>query len=185
MLDKDGQNVQKIASVLTVLWLFIATISVGGAISDNYWIKVKATPVGRYTVDVEIETNIPGSIVLAVSLALKGQKPQDTFIGTDFIRVPVVGGKAKVVIDGSKHALPYGSKLPAGNYNVEVSFYPHWPENRVAARESNISNTIEGKDSVILSASGRSLISAKAAVNGQRWVMEHFYANYPWKPEFW
>ena len=146
---------------------------------------MKATSTGRYTVDVEIKTNIPGSIVLAVSLALRGQKPQDTFIGTDFIRVPVMDGKAKVTIDGRKRAIPYGSKLPAGDYNVEVSFYPRWPQNEVAAREANINDTIGGRDTIVLSASGRSSSSAKAAADGQRWVMEHFYTNYPWKPEFW
>ncbi len=176
---------QKIAIAITILLLFIATILAGTAVSDEYWINVKATPAGRYTVDVEIETNIPGSIVLAISLALKGKKPQDTFIGTEFIRAPVAGGKANVTIDGSKRAMPHGSKLPAGDYNVEVSFYPRWSENKVAARAAKINDTIEGKGSVVLSASGQSSSSAKAAADGQRWVMENFYMNYPWKPEFW
>jgi len=62
--------VQKIA--ITTLLLFMVTIFTGTAVAGEYWINVKATPTGRYTVDVEIETNIPGAIVLAVSLALKG-----------------------------------------------------------------------------------------------------------------
>ena len=170
---------------ITILLLFIATIFAGTAVSGEYWINVKATPTDRYTVDVKIETNIPGAIVLAVTLALKGQSPQETFIGTNFIRVPVSGGKAKATIDGSKRAMPHGSKLPAGDYDVEVSFYPRWSENKVAASAAKINDTIEGKDSVVLSASGQSSSSVKAAAHGQRWVMENFYMNYPWKPEFW
>jgi hypothetical protein len=170
---------------ITIFLLFIATLFTGIVVAEKYWIKVKATPTDPYTVDVEIETNIPGAIVLAVNLALKGQKSQDTFIGTEFIRVPVSEGKAKTTIDGRKRAMPFGSKLPAANYYVEATFYPRWSENKVAAIAAKISDTIEGKDSVVLSASGESSSSAEAKERGQRWVMENFYMNYPWKPEFW
>ncbi len=170
---------------IAMFLLFMATIFAGTALSGEYWINVKANPIGRYTVDVEIETNIPGAIVLAVDLALKDQNPQDTFIGTSFIRVPVSGGKARATIDGSKRAVLHGSKLPAGTYDVEASFYPRWSENKDAASAAKINDTINGKDSVVLSASGQSSSSVKAEAHGQRWVMENFYINYPWKPEFW
>lgn len=161
------------------------TPSDGKARHGEYWIKVKATPTGPYTVDVEIETNIPGEIVLSANLVVKGQKPDDTLIGTDFIRVPVSGGKAKATIDGAKRTFPYKSKLPAGDYDVEVNFYPRWSKNKAVARAAKISDAIEGRDSIVLSASGQSSSSAKAAAEGKRWVMENFYMGYPWNPAFW
>ncbi len=170
---------------ITILALLIVIIFTGIAVSGKYWINVKATATGRYTVDVEIETNIPGAIVLSASLALKGQKPQDIFIGTDFIRVPVSNGKAKATIDGSKLAMPLGSKLPAGEYDVEVSFHPRWSENSVAANAAKISDSIKGKGYVALSASGQSSGSVKGVAEGRQWVMENLYSHYPWKPDFW
>lgn len=151
----------------------------------EYKINVKATPIDQYKVNVDIQTNIPGATVLAVSLALKGQKPLDTFIGTDFIKAPVVAGNAKVTIDGSERVFPYGTKLPAGDYDVEVSFNPNWTENKVAANVAKITDRIEGKYSITLSASGQSSNSAKATLDSQKWLTENFYMNYPWKPEFW
>ena len=173
---------------ITILLLFIATLFNGIGVAGEYWIKVKATPTGPYIVDVEIETNIPGAIVLAVNLALKGQNPDhDVFIGTDFIKVPVSGGKAKTTVDGSdiKRVSPGGSKLPRGNYYVEAGFYPLWSENEVAASAAKINDPIEGKCFVVLSASGQSSSSAEAKWKGQLWVMQNWYPNYPWNPEFW
>jgi hypothetical protein len=170
---------------IAALSLIIATLFNGIVVAEKYWINVNATPTGPYTVDVEIDTNIPGEIFLSVNLSLKGQKPQDTFIGTEFISVPVSKGKAKATIDGSARAMPFGSKLPAGNYDVEASFYPRWPKNKTAAKAANINDTIEGMGSVVLSASGESSSAAQEKERGQRWVMENFYMNYPWKPEFW
>jgi len=168
---------------ITILLVFIATLFTGIVGAGQYWIKVKATPKGPYIVDVAIETNIPGKIVLAVNLALKGQNPdKDVFIGTDFIRVPVLGGKAKTTV---KQVSPGGSKLPKGNYYVEAGFYPRWSENEVAASAAKINDTIEGRCSVVLSASGQSSSSEQFKWNGQRWVMENWYPNYPWKPGFW
>ena len=161
--------------------------AVNSNVSGQYKIKVKANSTGPTTVDIEIETNIPGNFNLAASLSLKGLKPDDTFIGTAFMRVPVSIGKAKCTIDGNEknRVRPHGSKLPKGEYDVEVSFHPRWKENQKAAKAANISDTIEGKTSVLLLASGQSTSSAKALHDGQRWVMENFYMGYPWKPEFW
>lgn len=175
-----------------VAMLFLVTpvtykIAVNSKVSGQYKINVKANPTGPATVDIEIGTDIPGNFNLAASLSLKGLKPDDTFIGTSFMRVPVSMGKAKCTIDGSdkKHVRPHGSKLPKGEYDVEISFYPRWKENQKAAKAASISDTIEGKASVFLSASGRSTSSAKALHDGQQWVIENFYMGYPWKPEFW
>jgi hypothetical protein len=175
----------RILKTTFVCLLTLVVLASQTVVARNFWIKVKPTVRDRYTVDVEIETNIPGSVVLSANLALQGQKPQDTFIGTQFIRVPITNAKGKATIDGRKRTFPYGSELPAGDYYVEVSFYPGWSENSAAANAAGINDTIEAKASITLSASGQSSTSAKGKAEARRWVWENFYAGYPWKPEFW
>ena len=152
---------------------------------DSYFIKVKAIPTGKYTVDVEIETDIPGKFVLAVDLTIENQKPEDICIGTQFIKVPVSEGKAMATVDCTKGTLPPDSKLPAGNYDVRATFYHRWKENRVVAKKANIQGKIEGKTTVELTASGSSSENVQIKENGQRWIMENLYSGYPWKIDFW
>lgn len=166
------------------IW-FSAYFSSRVSAKSHCWIKVKPKVTGRYTVDVKIETNIPGSILLSASLALKGQRPNDTFIGTQFIRVPVQNGKGTATIDGYKFAMPFGSKLPASDYDVQVSFYPNWRENRQTATAEGINNAIKGKASVTLSASGASSSSVKSQAEGRNWVMQNVLPNHPWNFKFW
>lgn len=165
--------------------LLITITSTDSALADDYWIKVEATTTGQYTVNATIQTNIPGPVVLAANLALQDQKPQDIFIGTSFIRVPVSNGKASITIDGSKRTSPYKSKLPTGEYDVEVSFHPLWPDNKAVASANKIDTSITGQAPIHLTASETSSSSAKTAAEGRLWVMENVYMHYPWDPKFW
>jgi hypothetical protein len=112
-------------------------------------------------------------------------KPKDTFIGTDFIKVPIVNGKGKGNINGLDLALPVGSKLPAGTYDVQVKFYPKWAENEAVASEAGIKNPIQGKAIIKLDGSGASAASAKARAEGQRWVILNVSSGMAWEPHFW
>lgn len=174
----------------TFLFAVVAVLGAAMAMSSaqargKYWIKVKPKVTGPYSVDATITTNIPDSTILAVNLALRGQKPTDTFFGTSFVRVPIMGGKAKVSIDGSKNSQPEGVPLPKGSYDVEVAFYPMWDENEQAAKQAGISKEIIKKVKVKLSGSGTSVASAKKKDDGQRWVMTNVFQGMAWKPSFW
>jgi hypothetical protein len=120
-----------------------------------------------------------------MNLELSGQKPDDIFIGTGDVKVVITNGRGKATIDGTKDVLPRGSKLPAGKYNVEVSFYPKWPDNAVQASKLGINNEIRGRASIKLSASGTSVDSAKMRAEGQKWVMQNVFSGMPWDSKFW
>jgi hypothetical protein len=126
---------------------------------DKYWIKVSPTVTGPFTVDVDFQTNIPGSITLYLSLGLNGLKPQDTFIGLDkSIDVPITNGRGKGTIDASNpnNVFPHGFPLRGGRYDVEVSFSPFWAVNVEQASKLGIKDPIRGKASVQLVGSGAS-----------------------------
>jgi hypothetical protein len=171
-LRQEEKNMRILKTTFFCL-LTLAMLACQAPVAENYMIRIKATITGNYTVDVKIATNIPGSIVLSANLALQGQEPDDTFIGTEFIRVPITDGTGKATIDGSMRTLPHGSKLPAGDYDVEVSFHPRWPDNSAAAKAAGIKDTIEAKASVTLSASGQSSTSAKGKAEGKRQKRYH------------
>lgn len=123
---------------------------------DKYWIKVIPTVTGPFIVDVDVQTNIPGSITLSMSLGLNGLKPDDKFIGTaNFIKAPITNGRGNSTIDATNpnKVYPHGFPLPDGKYDVEVSFYPRWPENAVQASKLGIKEPIYGKASIQLVAS--------------------------------
>ena len=153
--------------------------------ADNYWIRVKPAVTGPFTVDVSVETNIPGQPVLSGSLALKGLKPQDTFIGTDFIHIPIVNGKGNDSIDALKKGYPIGLRLPAGTYNVEVTFHPRWKENKESASKAGIREPIEGRATVKLSGSGISIESTKKVMEGRKWVRHNVQTGTQWDSQLW
>lgn len=159
---------------------------IGGAgAAEPYWIKVNPSVTGPFTVDVTIETNIRESVTLAISLGLVGQKPQDTAIGTSFIKLPIVNGNGRVSIDGKQNVTPLGVQLPSGNYDVEVGFHPLWSENKAVASRLGITDSIEGKSVVKLEASGATVASVKKKTESQQWIMTNFKQNMPWDPREW
>ena len=161
---------------LTLLFLSVTTKS----FASEYWVKVEAEATGPYTVDATINSNIPGDIALAVDLSLKGLQPDEVAIGTGFTSVPFSGQPVTVVIDGEKKVTPINSKLPSGDYDVNVSFYPRWTENRATAESLNIEDTVEASTTVTLTASGEDSTKAIAKQEGQRWVMMNIGGDHPW-----
>jgi hypothetical protein len=115
-------------------------------------------------VDIEIETNIPGDIEVSANLALSGQNPKDTFIGTQFRDVHIANGKGQATIDEKNDiVLPLRiSQLPSGQYDVIVAFHPRWAQNKLIANKLGIKDSIQGKATIKLKASGISVESTKA-----------------------
>jgi len=142
---REDQKVKKriFLSFLLLVVVFFILKSTVVAENGKFWINVDPSITGPFSVDVKIETNIKEPVTLSLSLALSGQKSNDTFVGTDFKRVQIIDGKGDATIDGTKKVYPYGSKLPPGNYKVEVNFYPKWPENIAAATKLGIKEAIK------------------------------------------
>ena len=153
----------------------LAALLGSAADAAKYWIRVNATPTGPYTVTVRITTNLPGTPTLAADMSLAGQADTDPYIGTHFKRVRITAGKGSVTLDGHRPRDP----LPAGKYNVTVSFHPMWNENRDTARKLNVTDSLTGSAPVHLKASG---VSAQVTVQkkkAQGWVMRNLDMDTP------
>ena len=159
--------------------LMLGLVSLTAAASDPQ-IAVDAEVTGPYTVEVDVDTDLPDEALLSVSLSLAGLAPEDTFIGTNFVRVPVSGGTASVVLDAEANAQPMDVNLPAGDYDVEVAFHPRWQENHEVAARLGIEDSIRASTPVSLEASGSDRETAMAKQEGQSWVMRNVYGGTPW-----
>jgi hypothetical protein len=146
-----------------------------------YTIKVTAKPIGRFTVQVNVTSNLPDTAVLAAELGLTNQKPDDVFIGTNYQEIRLKKGKASFIIDGNKRVMPVGSTLPSGQYDVGVSFYPLWEQNRDTAARLKVSSSIEGSTRITLGGSGASASSAQKKQADQKWVMLNVNSGDEWR----
>ena len=161
-------------SVFFTLTIFLTT----KVLASEYWIKVSAESTGRYTVEATIDSNIPEEVTLSATLSLRGQKPDEVFIGTNFKRIPFSGEQAIVQIDGQEGST--GNPLPAGEYDVEVAFHPRWKENRSIAELLKITESIRASQIVSLEGSGQSSADAVKKEEGQLWALNNIYSGVSW-----
>lgn len=87
-------------------------------LEKNLNFDIKAEQKGNI-VFVDIMTNIPLPVKVAVGINLQEQKPKAISIGTSKF-VTLTDNPYPVIFDISRE------KLPTGKYNVEVDFYPKW-----------------------------------------------------------
>jgi len=162
-----------------------AALLVSTVMAEDYYIKVIPTSIKGFVVDVQIETNLPGTMTLTARLVYKNQQTDDAFVGTGTVRVPLSNGKATVTIDGIKKAVPHGFPLPDGAYDIEV-IYPHlWPDNTKTTQTSGVQTNVKGVATVELRDSTKNSTSTFDSQAGARWVMENVYKGYIWDPQFW
>lgn len=154
----------------------LVLLSANNLFSGNFKIEVAPRVIGPSEVEVAITSNIPGTIDVMVGLGLAGQKPDDVFIGTNK-RVAVKNGRATIKIGKPD--------LPAGIYEVEVSFYPRWGPQDAAAKGAGISSNIHTRKFVNLIGTGKSPKAAQKRENDQRWVMENVYTGTRWNHSYW
>jgi hypothetical protein len=124
----------------------------------KYWVRVTPQVTGKFTVEVSVQTNLPDAPVLAATLGLHGQKDEDSFVGTDLVRVEIRNRKGRAVIDGERNHSP-GLPLPKAQYDVDVGFYPTWDENAAVAAATGIKQVgieapVQGRGSVTIDGSG-------------------------------
>ncbi|MDA8138573.1 MAG: hypothetical protein M0036_07945 [Desulfobacteraceae bacterium] len=165
--------------------LFSIAVMASQAMAVEYWIKVEPKEIKGFVVDAEIETNIPGAIILSARLVFKPPKPDDSFIGTGFIRFNALNGKGRFTIDGCKTAEPRGFKLPNGNYDIEVFYNYMWPDNTAITTETKIDTNIKGIASVSFSIPDAGNSNSGVGSEGLRWVVENVAPGHTWDPQFW
>lgn len=181
-------------SFFHLIWfMLVAMAPVASAAVEDYWIKVNPTVIDAYQVEVQVETNIPGPMVLAARLALTGVKPDEPFVGTGFIRLPVSKDQGKITLHVEKHAMPRGTRMFSGTYDVEVFFYASWPDNTQACKRTGIADTLKVSAPVRLIASGPAPGKSDGAApvptlnagDGYRWVTENVFEGFYFRYEFW
>lgn len=140
---------------------------------DDYKITVKATAVSSFEVLLNVNTNIPLPVEVMASLSIKGQNPQDTYIGVSE-RVRLTSPEQIITIDGTEE------NLPSGDYVAEVSFYSRWGAENGSEAAKQITSDIIGQSDVTLSGSGESKNQADEQNIAQRWVMLNVDIGMPW-----
>lgn len=146
------------------------------AFAAEYKIELVSKVIGPSNVEVEISSNIPGTIDVMLGLGLVGQKPDDVFIGTNK-RITIKNGRTSESIGDPE--------LPAGEYEVEVSFYPRWGPQDSDAKAAGVDSEIHARQIVMLKGTGESPDAAQQRENDQRWVMENVYVGTRWDGFFW
>ena len=138
---------------------------------DGYNLSVKPGKEANGRLKVNVTTDIPGVIELMAGLSLKGQKPEDVFIGrTERLRLE--GGNAIVEFATNE--------LPTGAYDVEATFYPNWGFKDQRSRSTGISDEIRTSKEIHLVGSGEGAKTAQFREDSQKWVMNELYAGVEW-----
>lgn len=144
----------------------------------KYSLDVTAHTVGDGKIELDITTNIPGTIAVMANIELRNQKGDDLYVGTDNGEVTVSHGAGKAILDVSK--------LPRGKYEADVGFYPNWGFKDAASRATGLSHDIEVKKPIEFAS--HSSISATDQISlkqQQIWVMNHALPETPWRPAEW
>ena len=131
--------------------------------------KVKTENVIEFT----IETNIPLPIEIMASIDLKNQNPDDVHIGT----------RKKIKIDKSPLVFDFNiaeAKLPSGEYQTKVTFYPKWGAKNGNELARKIQTAISGFSSIELSTSHESAERTIEFNRKQSWVMDNVAIETPW-----
>jgi len=125
----------------------------------------------------QIETNMPLPIEIMVGVSLRGQRPDDTYIGNS--------QRLRITASPQAFSIPTTTQrvaLPSGEFDVEATFYPRWggangpPEARAITRE------ISATRRITLRGTGGSARDAIARNEAQRWLMENTAMGDRWNP---
>lgn len=152
----------------------------------NYTISVTPRLLGGGKIELDIDTNIPGTIEVTADVSLAGQKDDDLVIGTDGQDVTLHNGHGKTVIDLVQAVS--GTPLPAGTYDAEAAFYPNWGFKDARSRKSGIDHQIHGGQRVVLGGAQkaqdveRRMKHADAVMD---WILDHGKFGDRWAPKIW
>ena len=146
------------------------------AVAAKFNIEVAPRVVGPNKVEVNVTSNIPGTVEVMLSLDLAGQKPTDTYIGVSK-RIALKTGTTKTVIGKPD--------LPAGKYYVEVSFYPKWGPKDEVAKQAGAKFEIHARKLITLKGSGQSAHAVVKRKNDQSWVMKNVGIGTRWNYSYW
>lgn len=143
---------------------------------DNPTINLELTIKNETTVSFLITTNIPLPIECMLGLNLQGQKPDDTWIGSSR-RIRIESSPLTYDLDIS------ADKLPSGNYNGEVDFYPNWGADNGNVLAKSIKNQVKGAVIITLNTKHGSVEKRQSIDKNQTWVIDNVSVGTTWNPE--
>lgn len=120
-----------------------------------------------------ITTNIPLPVNVNVSIDLKGQKPDDTYIGT---------GK-HITLTKSPQSFDYNistANLPNGEYEAVTTFYPNWGAKEGNPLSKNIKQEVVAISNISYKTGKGSVSERKEFNKKQLWVMENVIIGTKW-----
>lgn len=131
-------------------------------------------------VEIIIETTIDGPIEVMADIGLRGQEPDDIYVGSGG-RVTLDGASTTVVIstlDGD------GANLPSGDYEVTATFYPRWGAENAPIRTQEITDLIEADPyQITLTGSGISSEAVLDRANKRQWIMLNVFPGMPFRDD--
>ncbi len=137
-------------------------------------IAIEADVLDENRVSFEIETTIPLPVEVMVGVSLKGQAPDDVYIGYSE-RYRVEQGSSSFVLDTSSAKDP----LPDGNYEAEVTFYPRWGAEDGNPEAASLPE-LSAKSDISFTGTGVDRSSAERKNELQKWVMLNLEMNMSW-----
>lgn len=142
----------------------------------NPKIELEATVKNENTVNFLIKTNIPLPVEFMASIDLKDQKPDETYIGAS----------KKIKIKSSPYSFDFDIseyKLPNGEYNAEVTFYPQWGADNGNELAKKINTKVLGSTSINLKTAYGSADEKKEIDKKQIWVMNNVIVGTIWNAD--
>ncbi|MGE4321923.1 MAG: hypothetical protein AB7E60_02715 [Sphingobium sp.] len=153
-----------------------AVKSVVTTVPVTYSLTHQAEAVGPKQVRFTIETNAPLPIEVAIGVSLSSQKPDDAYIGFDD-RITLKEMRTEVVLDGQRAQM----KLPHGEYDAEVDFYPNWGAKTNPA--ASVVPRLHSSTNVEIEGDGLSDKQANQRIERRNWVMSEVVWHTPWNQD--
>lgn len=137
---------------------------------------ISSAAEGDGVVTGEIETNLPLPVEVTLTLALRGQEDDDTFVGND-TRLRITSSPQQFSIQTRSLQ---DQPLPAGEYELEASFYPRWGAENGPEAARSIGHDIHARRPITLRGSGVASAEFERRLAAQQWAMENIYAGVRW-----
>lgn len=146
-------------------------------IAGEKTLSTTATVLDEGRVKFEIETTLPLPVEVMIGVSLKGQAPDDVYIGYSE-RTKIEKARSEFILDTrlSKDI------LPDGEYEAEVSFYPFWGADN-GNHDAKSAPELHARSDVVLKVTGVDRASTERKNELQKWVMLNIEMNVPWNRE--
>lgn len=139
-------------------------------------IDLEATVKNENTVNFLVKTNIPLPVEFMASIDLKDQKPDETYIGCSK-KIKVESSPYSFDFDLSEH------KLPSGEYNAEVTFYPQWGADNGNELAKKINTKVMGSVPINLKTAYGSADERKEIDKKQSWGINNVIVGTIWNAD--